>query len=358
MKPQYERVTLAEGCSVRVYHRRIERIPFEWHHHPEYELTLTMNSHGRRFIGDHIADYAGDDLVLVPPDLPHTWASTESIDAREPQVAIVIWFSGDWARRVADCCPEFASLRKLLRRSAPGLHFGAAATAALRARVPALLDASPRARLLAVLDALAELAEADAEPLATPSAHLPATGRRGTLASRTTARAPHDRISPQGEQHADTTRPGTAPEAERLNRVFDLLDRRFHEPLKIADLCAVANMSERTLHRQFLRHAGESVGRYLTRLRIGYAARQLTDTDWPISLIASKSGYPSLANFNRQFLAARGMTPGEHRRIFEAQGHMAGHPALDVRPPSLERPASRRRPTARPKRVRSDEDPA
>jgi AraC-like DNA-binding protein len=311
MKPQYERVTLAEGCSVRVYHRKIKRIPFEWHHHPEYELTLTMNSRGRRFIGDHIADYAGDDLVLVPPDLPHTWSSTESIDSREPQVAVVVWFSGDWARRVADCCPEFASLRKLLRRGAPGLQFDAVATAAMRARLPALLDASPRVRLLAVLDALAELAEAGATPLATPSADA-------------------------------------ASEAERLNRVFDLLDRRFHAPLRIADLCAAANMSERTLHRHFLRHTGESVGRYLIRLRVGYAARQLTDTEWPVSLIAAKSGYPSLANFNRQFLAVRGMTPREYRRFFETHGRApdAGEQreALDVRPPSLERRGSRRRP--------------
>jgi hypothetical protein len=101
MKPQYERVTIPDGCSVRVYHRQIAQIPFEWHHHPEYELTLTMNSRGRRFVGDHIADYAGDDLVLVPPDMPHTWASTKPIDTNEPEVAIVVWFSGDWVRPIA-----------------------------------------------------------------------------------------------------------------------------------------------------------------------------------------------------------------------------------------------------------------
>jgi transcriptional regulator GlxA family with amidase domain len=74
---------------------------------------------------------------------------------------------------------------------------------------------------------------------------------------------------------------GSASEAERLNRVLDLLDlldRRFHEPLRIAELCEVANFSERSLPRYFVRHVGESVGRYLNRLRIGYAARRLTDT--------------------------------------------------------------------------------
>ena len=44
MKPRFERVTLPAGCSIRVYNRLIPDIPFEWHHHPEYELTLTLNS--------------------------------------------------------------------------------------------------------------------------------------------------------------------------------------------------------------------------------------------------------------------------------------------------------------------------
>jgi AraC-like DNA-binding protein len=313
MKPQYERVTIPDGCSVRVYHRQLAQIPFEWHHHPEYELTLTMNSRGRRFVGDHLADYAGDDLVLVPPDMPHTWASSEPIDAAEPQVAIVVWFSGDWVRRMADCCPEFAVLRKLLRRGAPGLHFDDASTALVRAKVHALLDTEPRVRLAAVLEILTSLAEAEAAPLASHT---------GTATS----------------------------DAERLNRVLDLLDRRFPEPLRMAELCAVANLSERSLHRHFLRHVGESVGRHLTRLRIGYATRQLTDTTWPVSVIAAKAGIPNLANFNRLFLAARGMTPSAYRSFFETHGHapkLPDQPGLQTRPLSLERGKPKARPVAR-----------
>ena len=356
MKPQYERVTIPDGCSIRVYHRQLAQIPFEWHHHPEYELTLTMNSRGRRFIGDHIADYSGDDLVLVPPDMPHTWASTEPIDAREPQVAIVVWFSGDWVRRMADCCPEFAALRTLLRRGAPGLRFANEAATLMRARMDALLDQSPRVRLGAVLEVLAYLAETKSEPLA----HRRGVQRAGVHDVRQDAQAAQwvlaapsvplaqSALAAQRTASATSAAPaGSASEAERLNRVLDLLDRRFHEPLRIAELCDVANLSERSLHRYFVRHVGESVGRYLNRLRIGYATRQLTDTGWPIALIATKAGFPNLANFNRQFLSVRGMTPSAYRRFFETHGHApkdatATPSDLNTRPPSLERP--RRRP--------------
>ena len=53
MRPQLEHVAIPKGCSIRVLHRQVSEIPFEWHH-PEYELMLTLNSRGLRFIGDHI----------------------------------------------------------------------------------------------------------------------------------------------------------------------------------------------------------------------------------------------------------------------------------------------------------------
>ncbi|KVE32391.1 helix-turn-helix domain-containing protein [Burkholderia sp. TSV86] len=388
MKPQYERVTIPTGCSIRVYHRRLVAIPFEWHHHPEYELTLTLNSRGRRFIGDHTAEYDGDDLALVPPNLPHTWASEERIDPDAPQVALVVWFTGDWARRVADCCPEFGKLHSLLRRAAPGLAFGQQAAAAMRARLPALLDASPRARLAAVLDALAELAETAAQPLATAAAY--SAKAAGATASKGQARAARSatgqlwaepaaaeprlteggvasrgigsretsptltvltesiptnlNCTPSSAATAGTVATSPIPEAERLDRVLDLLERRFHEPLRIAELAAAAHLSERSLQRRFAQHVGESIGRYLQRARIAYASRQLTATDWPIAVIAARSGFSNLSNFNRQFRAVRNMTPREYRQWFAAHGHAADSPepaALNVRSPSLERRSSR-----------------
>ncbi|KVK82133.1 MULTISPECIES: helix-turn-helix domain-containing protein [Burkholderia] len=315
MKPRYERVAIPDGCSVRVFRRRLAQIPYEWHHHPEYELTLTLNSRGKRFVGDHAADYAGDDLVLVPPNLPHTWASDERIDPDAPLVALVVWFDGDWAQRVAACCPEFAGLRTLLRRAAPGLAFGPDATAEVRARLPALVDRAPRVRLAAALDVLALLADAPATPLATAAAY----------------RAADDAA--------------LAPEAERLDRVLDLLDRRFHEPLRVAELAAVAHLSERSLQRRFAQHVGESIGRYLQRLRLAHAARLLASTGWPVSLVATRSGYANLANFNRQFLAARRMTPRAYRQFLAGPGRTpdeapARDASIDVRPPSLERGSS------------------
>ncbi|MEA3130475.1 MAG: hypothetical protein QOF46_2270 [Paraburkholderia sp.] len=308
MKPAYEHVEFGEDCSLRVYHRRLPRIPFEWHHHPEYELTLTMNSHGKRYIGDSVNNYEAEDLVLVPPDLPHTWASNRSIEPSSPQVAIVIWFDGEWARRMADCCPEYEPLRKLLRRAACGLAFEPPAGQWMRGQLDSLLSSGARERLGAALDILCTLADAPGQPLASPSAFNQASG-------------------PSGH------------EPERINRVLSMIDAHFAEPLRLADLCAAASLSERTLTRYFVQHIGESVGRYIARVRIGHACRMLVDTALPVAVIAARSGFANVANFNRQFRAAKQTTPAEYRRQFAAAGSqdkdVAAH--LTERSPSLQR---------------------
>ncbi|MDR5827698.1 AraC family transcriptional regulator [Caballeronia sp. LP006] len=309
MKPAYEHVEFGDECSVRVYHRRLPRILFEWHHHPEYELTLTLNSHGKRYIGDSIEGYADADLVLVPPNLPHTWASNRSIDSSVPQVAIVIWFSGEWARRLADVCPEYTPLRDLLRRAACGLAFGEEVGDAMRTQLDKLLCNAPRERLGAALNVLCSLAEAPGRPLASPAAFNERTD------------------GPSGH------------EPERINRVLSMIDSRFAEPLRLSELCEAANVSERSLARYFEQHMGESVGRYITRVRIGHACRMLAHTSAPVSVVAARSGFPNVANFNRQFKAMKDLTPVAYRRQFAAGDVAEAHagPRITERSPSLQR---------------------
>jgi AraC-like DNA-binding protein len=288
MKPHFEHVTIPQGCSIRVVSRRIPEIPFEWHHHPECELTLTLNSRGWRFIADHIGAYTSHDLVLLPPDMPHTWASARAIDESAPHTTVTVWFTEPWVLQLADACPEYSILRKLLARASGSLSFPSAAGEMMESRLPGLLSNSPRERLRAALDVLTELAETDAVSLATP--------RKET------------RIADD--------------ESAQLKRILTLLQERIAEPIRIRELCAVGNISERSLHRLFVRHLGENLTHYLCRIRIGRACMSLVETNRPISVIAADTGFSNLSNFNRRFRALRNMSPKEFRRYYISHGSM------------------------------------
>ena len=84
MKPLLEKVLVDQGSSWSAFHRHLESFPFEWHYHPEFELTMTLNSVGQRYIGDYIGSYDHGDLILMGPNLPHTWCSQAKIEPQRP----------------------------------------------------------------------------------------------------------------------------------------------------------------------------------------------------------------------------------------------------------------------------------
>lgn len=285
MKPYLEKVTVADDASwsmVRV--PRDPTIPFEWHHHPEYELTLTLNSRGRRFVGDHVGDYDDGDLVLLGPNLPHTWSSTSKLDGGRPHLVMVIWFRPEWARGLTGLLTELRPVAGLLDRSARGLKFSQGATERVRARIEAIFDKPPADRLLDLISVLLTLAEDDAaEPLTAPS-----RSPRSTLASS----------------------------GARIDRVLDYLHAHYTDDLRIDHLARLAALSPSGFHRMFTRHTRLTLVEYVTRLRIGEACALLAEQDKPIAHIAELVGYRSLANFGRQFKALKGLTPREYRNRF------------------------------------------
>jgi len=258
-----------------------DAIPFQWHHHPELELTLTLNSTGQRFVGDHVGTYTHGDLVLVGPNLPHTWASREKLDPSAPHVALVLWFRQDWLEAMIAGSVELRPVRDLIERSVTGLSFVPETGLSLLTDYQAIFDQPPMQRLLGLVSILARLSEdATAQPLSS--------------------------IAPRP---VDASR-------SRLDRVLTHLHQHYAEPVALPELAEIAALSVSGLHRLFVKHTRTSISAYLTGLRIGDACSRLSSTDAPIQHIADATGYASLANFNRQFKSLRGMTPREYRGRF------------------------------------------
>jgi AraC-like DNA-binding protein len=282
MKPLLEKVAPPDGASWAWLDRRLEDgIPFQWHHHPEFELTLTLNSIGQRFIGDHIGEYADGDLVLIGPNLPHTWASRGKVDASRPHHALVMWFRPEWAAPLIETMKELRPLGDMLSRAKAGLQFSTPAIAGVRPVIEGLFRSTGEDRLMGLLIVLTLLArDRDAIPLATPLAHVETADR------------------------------------ERIDRVLDHIHVHYADGIALETLADIAALSPSGLHRLFRRHTRQTVSDYVIRLRIGEACALLSGSSRPIAHIAGDVGYQSLANFNRQFRALKGMAPRDYRRQF------------------------------------------
>ncbi len=283
MKPFREKLPTESGSSVSRLNRRLdEAIPFQWHHHPEFELTLTLNSRGQRFIGDHVGEYDHGDLVLVGPNLPHTWFSHEKIDRAEPHTALVMWFHPDWAAQMTSDFIEFRNISAMLTRASGGLHFTGTAATAVRGGFEALFSQPPTERLLGLLAILDRLSADGAKTLSVsgPQQSIPGESR------------------------------------ERIDRILAHIHANYTRVLPLPELADIGALSLSGLHRLFLRHTGKTISDYIVHMRIGDACARLSGTDQPVRHIADMIGYNSLANFNRQFRAAKGMTPRDYRKLF------------------------------------------
>jgi AraC-like DNA-binding protein len=284
MRASFEKVPLHGARFFLVRTRDDPEFEFLWHYHPEFELTLITEGSGRRFVGDHIDDFGDGDLVLLGPNLPHTWCSFAEHRGR-PHRAVVVQFPTEFLGPGRLLDEGLARLRRLFRRAALGLQVVGETRRELGARLAgfARLSALQQlAELLLVLDRLSTSSELVA------------------LSSR-------------------TFEPELPPEAEHpIDRICRHLNARFRERVSLGEVARIAAMSPSALSRFFHRTTGKTMTAYVNELRVGEACRLLMDTERGIADLAQAAGFTNLSNFNRQFLRLRGLRPSafrkEHRR--------------------------------------------
>src|SRR4249920_3926064 len=99
------------------------------------------------------------------------------------------------------------------------------------------------------------------------------------------------------------------PPVRHLLRARDLADRRYREPLGVADLARAAGLSRAHFSREFKRAFGESPHAYLLTRRLERAAALLRATDRSVTSICFSVGLRSVGSFTTSFTRAYGMTP-------------------------------------------------
>jgi AraC-like DNA-binding protein len=285
--PLLESLLVPDGASWMYFRRRLDGgIPFKWHYHVEYEITLTVNSSGLRYVGDTIEPYGDGDLVLLGSNLPHTWMSQDRMNAADPHVVHVFWIRPDWIHALAETVEELRPVKGLLLNASRGLVFSAPTARAVRALAEDLhAVTAPPARLVRFIELLTLLAQ-DRDP-------RPLCVCRADLATPT-----------GGDRH-------------RLDRTLEHIHQHYTGEISLPHLASLAALSVSGLHRLFKRHTRMTVGEYVAQLRIGKACSLLVSTNKPIALIADDVGYANASQFNRRFLTIKKLTPREFRRCFQ-----------------------------------------
>jgi AraC family transcriptional regulator len=103
------------------------------------------------------------------------------------------------------------------------------------------------------------------------------------------------------------------PYEARLRRVVHYIHDNPAGDLSLDALADVAAMSRFHWHRVFVAMTGETCAQAVRRIRAHKAAHWLVHTDWPVSVIALRSGHRNVQSFARSFRAHFGVTPAAFR---------------------------------------------
>jgi transcriptional regulator GlxA family with amidase domain len=118
--------------------------------------------------------------------------------------------------------------------------------------------------------------------------------------------------------------------------------------LSVDSLAARAGLSPRQFARSFTAETGVTPGRYVDRVRMEAARRELEDTRHGVELVARNCGYGTPEAMRRAFIRALGVSPAGYRQRFAApgppglHGHrdragQTGHSPHPAAPPHTER---------------------
>lgn len=102
-----------------------------------------------------------------------------------------------------------------------------------------------------------------------------------------------------------------------LVRVVEKLNEEFTENFSTEDLATEANVHPVHLAAVFRQFQGETMGEYVQKLRVTYAAKLLLEREKPLVEIAYSSGFSDQSHFTRIFKRFVGFTPGAFRNSLD-----------------------------------------
>ncbi|HBG26948.1 MAG: hypothetical protein A2Y10_12335 [Planctomycetes bacterium GWF2_41_51] len=286
MIPNFEKIIPSCDLSFRYYIRKDREFPFYWHHHNEYELTAIYGGRGQRFVGDNIGNYNGIDLVLIGPNLPHTWQSSRA-GTSDVNEACVIQFDERFAGDMIWNNPEFKTVSLLLNKSNAGICFRGQVRNEVVGRMLAMENEKNFNKLLSLLEILERLGCCDEKEVLSVKIF---------------------------EKNSNTQ------QNSRIDKVLQYINQHYSEEINLAEVAGSIHMSDSALSRFFKRTTGKNFIDYLNEMRINSACSMLIETDMNISEICFRSGFQGIANFNRRFRQIKKVCPKEFRRQFFKAG--------------------------------------
>ena len=277
MKPLIEKLPLAEDTSFLAKTFCTPYFEVPWHQHVEYELILFNEGEGASFIGNYVGDFTAGDIFFLGSNLPHTF---QKADKDMFTSALVVQFTEDFWGDAFIALPESRQIKSLFETSMHGLKIGEGCRGQLAPLLRQLENAGGFERIILLCNCLLLIARQQA----------------------------YTTLSTQ------EIKAFNSKNKERIDKILQYTIDYFQEPVTLEAVAKSVAMSVPAFCSYFKKSTKKTYIDFLNEVRVGYACKQLMDTQNNIASICYDSGFNTLANFNKQFLKVKNLTPSAYRK--------------------------------------------
>jgi len=278
--PIHREITpLSDNDCFMVYDRYKTSFTFPVHFHPEYELNYVSNAKGaKRIVGDHIDEIDDLELVLIGPNIFHSW---QDYNNTEDQIhEITIQFRADLIGEGLLSKNIFKPIKELFQHAQRGVAFSRPTIKQVEDKLLMISKKSGFDSILELQSLLFDLA----------------TSRNQRLLT-----------------NASFNRSIDLNHSENIEKMYSYIRENFNKKIKLEDVAKLLNMSVVSFAGFIKQHTGKSFIDLLNEMRLGMATRQLIESNASIARICFNCGFNNVSNFNRIFKKKQGITPSEFR---------------------------------------------
>ncbi|MBO9732415.1 MAG: helix-turn-helix domain-containing protein [Chitinophaga sp.] len=288
MKYLYEKFTSPADQSLTIRTEILEMKETDiFKCHANFKIVLLENCIGKRFIGDHIDDFEGPELVLLGRYLPHYWQYSGVHDSNLLPMASVVHFSPDFLGKELLEKPEAKELSDLLCAAARGIVFTGDTIGHARFILQQMLREKGFGRMAWMAQLLNVLMR---------------SGNHKVLSS------PYFNLEE------------TSVDGQKINKVFDYIYKNFRNEITLREVAAIVPMSSNAFCRFFKQKTNKTLSDTIKEVRITHAAKLILAGMYNVSEACYNSGYNNLSNFNKHFKELKGLSPRNFIKKYKGPG--------------------------------------
>jgi AraC-like DNA-binding protein len=254
-----------------------------WHYHPELELIYFVEGKTTGVIGEGFIEFNEGDLVLLGANFPHVLQEHTQFKKENPDCSpfgLIIQFTEGFLGQQFFETPELLPVKQLFSKARRGIIFNKKTVNKVAPVLTAMNEKDDTRKLICLLNVLTTLSEQKQVEYLTPK---------------------------------DYSFEHTFDE-ERMICINEYVYNHFKDPISIADMARVSNMTETSFCRYFKKRSLKTFVRFHNEIRISYASKLLNNDSYSITDACFESGFNSLSYFNRQFKTVMKMSPVQYKK--------------------------------------------